>query len=266
MPKTFKKKTLLKKKRALKSKRPKRSLKKMVKTMIQRSAEKKTLNYVNLNTSITGCTHASAASLVIPVSPYPAYLDSDQGSSSDERIGNRIRLTSLKIKGSITPLRYDATTNIIPKPVVVQMFVFYDKQYPNVVPDPYGAGDFFQVGSGQSGFRDDLVDLWAPINEDRYKVVLRKQFKVGYASYEGTGIQVADQAFGNNDFKFNQEFNIDLLPYVVKNVVFNDNTSQPTTRGLFCFWCAVSATGGTLTATQIPAHVQYSLDGKFTDL
>lgn len=247
-------------------KRGSSSLKKLIKSTIQRSAEKKISNYVNLGQSVITANSSGAAGLIIPLTPYTGGIDIIQGSSQDERVGNKIRTNKLTLKGTIVANQYNISSNPNPFPTVVQMFVFWDKLNPTVIPDPYAANDFFQFGSSTTDFRNDLVDTWAAVNTDRYHVVLRKQFKVGYSGYDGTASQPNAQYFQNNDFKFNQKFSIDLTKHAVKNVTFNDNSTVPTTRGLFVMWNTISATGGSLAVDVACASVQYSVDYRYTDL
>lgn len=242
------------------------TLRKLVRKELKRTAEKKTFNFADLTHDILPSNHASVASQVFPISPYGGYLDIQQGVSQSGRIGNRIQITNLTLKGSICALPYHATTNIIPLPVQIQMFVFYDKEFPTMLPNPYVANDFFQLGGASAGFRNDLVDLWCPVNTDRYTVVARKSWKVGYASNDGTGSAVGNAFFANNDFKMNVNFSLNLTKHAIKTVRYEDNNSDPTSRGLFVMFNAISSTGGQMNSSTVPAVLQFSADVTYTDV
>jgi len=257
------------------SRRPKRvakkvstgsGLKRMVKKLIQKSAEKKTVNYVRMDMAIAGSDSTTTVTNIIPVTPYTGALEIAQGTSQDERIGNRIQIQRLTIKGSVFAIGYDLAINPQPQPTVVQMFVYYDKTNPNVIPDPFGANDFFQFGGSSADFRNDVVDGWAPINKDRYVCVVRKKFKVGFATYGGTGIAVAQQSYTNNDFAFSRDFSVDLTKHCVSKVRYEDLDLNPSTRGLFCSWVCFAANGSAYPATSQPCRVSFSIDATYTDL
>lgn len=260
---SFKKRTTKKS-----SRRPakKTSIKRVVRKAIQSAAEKKVANFNDFSHSVVGSNSASAATQIVPVCPTTGGFEIQQGPSQDERIGNKIHVIRGSIKGTIHPNPYNATTNILPQPILVQMFVFWDKENTTTVPNPFSSNDFFQLGSTSQGFQNHVVDTWLPINTDRWSVVHRQTFKVGTAAYEGTGINAGAQAFTNNDFKFNCNYSVDLTKDLVKNVKYNDNNIDATTRGLYVMWVACEADGGTLPAAAIPCQVCFSADLKYTDL
>jgi len=243
------------------------AFKRAVKKVIRGVAEKKVSNVVDMHHQVLpSATAALADNAIIQVSPGVSCWEIQQGVSQDERIGNRIRIQRATLKGHLVPEPYQVTNNPTPNPVVVQMILFYDKRATTSFPAPFAANDFFQLGSTTSGFRNDLVDTWCPINTDAYVVVYRRSFKVGYSNYEGTGITAAAQAFANNDFKLCTPFSVNLTPYLVKNVRYNDNNVDPMTRGLWCIWQAIAADGSALNGARIPAQVQYTLDMTYTDM
>lgn len=231
-------------------------------------AEKKHSNVLDLGTSIFPSS-AAAATLdlnINQISPGTGSFNIAQGTSQSQRIGNRIRITNCRLKGTIVPNPYNATTNPGPQPCVVQMFIFYDKTATTSYPIPFTNNDFFQFGSTATGFSNDLVDTWAPINTDRYRVVYRRQWKVGFATNAGTGANAGQQQFANNDFKLNCHFNVNVTKWLVKNVVYRDNNIDPSTRGLWFTFVACAADGSNYGSAIIPAHYQYTQDLDYTDL
>lgn len=245
------------------------AFKRAVKQVLRGAAEKKVSNLPNLSHSIVPAVQAVGATFdgqIVQVSPGATAWSIAQGPSQDERIGNRIRIQRATLKGTMVPEPYDATENPNPQPIVVQMILFYDKTLSTGFPTPCQSDDLFQLGSTVDGFRNDLVDTWAPINTDKYVVMYRRQFKLGFANYAGTGTQAAWQSYSNNDFKLNQKFSINLTPYLVKNVRYNDNNVDPMTRGLWCAWQAIASDGTAMNGARIPARCQYSLDLTYTDV
>ena len=55
------------------------------------------------------------------------------------------------------------------------------------------------------------------------------------------------------------------MPYIIKNVKFNDNVATPTTRGLFIVFQAVKATVGNYASTQVPCMAVVTSDMEYED-
>ena len=140
----------------------------------------------------------------------------------------------------------------------VKVWFFYDKEEWNAVPTPQTAGDFLQFGNASLGLQNQLYDHSMPINNDRYKVLTTRVFKVGYASFNGaTGGVPLQGYFANNDFKLNCNFKVDLTKYAIKNVEFRDTATTPTTRGIFMMMQPVYANGSAIPSGVIPCKCVY---------
>jgi len=238
-------------------------MKEISKKEVSRNLEDKSIQYWNTALNLLPSSNTLWYTTQIPVSPYPAYLALNQSIGAGGRLGNQIKIKNISMQGNIYALPYNATSNPTPFPMHVKFWFYYDKQDPNIIPDP--RTDFFQNGSASRGMFNDLVDMWAPVNTDRYRVVMTKQFKLGYSVNTGTG-GVTAQAFGaNNDYHFNQNFSFDLTKHVIKTVKFNDNTAQPTCRGLFLLMAVVQANGTQYTSVIQPCQMQYVLQMTYED-
>lgn len=237
----------------------------VVKQVLRKMTEVKSTQAYNLGLSIRPVNAATFTSQIIQVSPCATNGAINQGVTQAARIGNRIELKKVWMRGTVVPNPYDVTVNPLPYPMQVTLFFFYDRTIgPNVIPDP--RTDFYQFGATTSAFQNDLVDQWGPINTDKYIVVARRQFKLSQASITGTGATAAGQFFANNDFKFNQNFKINLTPYMPKRVVYNDNTSDPSTRSLYMMPVVSRADGGGFGSTVVPAGMQFVIDYQYTDI
>jgi len=253
------------KKRAYKRKSyaPKRTaVKKMIKREIARNIENKTFQVFDDNFDIVPSSNAAAFdSQVIPVTPYNgAYLTIAQGLGQGQRIGNRIKVKKLTFDAIIYPKAYNASTNPTPAPCQIKFWFFYDKEEPQSIPTPQASGDFLQFGSTALPLGNRLFDHMAPVNTDRYRVLTTRTVKVGYAEYGGTGATGSLPTQGNlsnNDFKLNARIHVDLMPYIVKDVVFRDTATAPTTRGVYMMAQPVLANGAAMAATVIPAEMNF---------
>jgi len=264
----YKKKYARKGKKTYKRKSYKKAMpiKKMIRREIARNVENKTSQFYNYDVRLYVAGNVSfPTDNIFPVGVDPTSLVIPPGTGQGNRIGNTIKTKKLMFRGSICPRPQDATFNPSPQPSQLKMYIFYDKTDPNAVPNPQAANDFFQNGNSSKGFQNDLVDMWSPVNTDRYRVLATKTFKIGHASSDGTGANASNQFFANNDFKYNCNFSFNLTKHYPQMVKFNDGSTVPTTRGLFCMIQYVAASGFAYTTSFYSYQLQYMLDYQYED-
>jgi len=268
--KTFRKNSRKGSKRKTYTRKVTKPLKMAIRREIARNVENKQSQYYNYDTRLYIPGNANFPNdNIFPVGVDPGSLVISQGTGQGQRIGNEIKTKKLMFKGTIHPLPYDATFNANPRPLQVKMYIFYQKDTPTAVPNPMAGPGFFQNGSVTKGFQNDLVDMWSPVNTDAYRILTTRTFKLGFADYSGTvqnaSVRDGYQSFTNNEFRLNANFSVDLTKYYPQRVKFNDNTTVPTTRGLFCMFQYVDAGGGVLPTTAYMCNVQYMLDYQYED-
>lgn len=244
------------------NRKPRLSIKKYVQREIARNVENKTANTVVLDRPLYSTPSANyATGNTWQVSPNAVTMPISQGTGQGGRIGNVVKTKKLTFKGTLVAVGTTGT-NPNPRPVQVRLVILYEKENPNAVPNV--SSSLYQIGGTESGPRNDLVDMWAPINEDKYTVLTSKTFKIGFSQYD-PAISPANGFWGNNDFKLNQNFSFDLTKHYLKMVKYNDNNSNPTTRGLFCTAVLAWADGSAIPANTIPVGMQYVLDYTYED-
>lgn len=242
-----------------------KALKRTIRKVVQSSAEKKQAEIYNLAMPIRSSIHGSFTSQIFQVNPCAANLNILQGVGQGARVGNRIMIRNLTLKGSIVAQPYSATVNTNPFPSQIKMFLFGAKDVgPNV--QPTVLTDFFQLGNTTAGLQNDLVDMWCPVNTDIYTVYATRMFKVGYSAANGTGTSADNESFANNDFKFNANFNINLTKMVPKIVRYNDNNGNPLSRSLWCMFLPVRADGQPMSSSTTCATAQWVLSMSYTDI
>lgn len=242
-------------------------IKKIVRREIARNIENKTSQYYDGGGGLyTIPSAAFSAANIHPLGPTSAFGPIiNQGTGQGARVGNRIKTKKLVVKGTLTPFSQNASTNTNPKPVQVKMWILYDKLDPTAEPDPKIAGDFFQLGGSSKSFANDLTDLWAPVNTDRYRILTTRTFKLGYSVYTANTAAGNSNQYANNDYPLSHNFSIDCTKYYPMDVRFNDNNSVPTTRGLFMMFAYVAADGQALAADQLMVKLQYMQDYQYED-
>lgn len=225
-----------------------KGLKKIIKALIGLSQETKGGSHA-FSDSLGAVNNAAFDLDIVPVGIDAGAIQVSQGTGVGGRIGNKITTVSSVIKGQIYPTPYNGVSNTAPMPYLVQMYLFYDKTQPNLIPDP--RTDFYQVNNADQAMTGTLQDLDFPINTDKYKVFVKRVYKVGFAENAASGAQNFPQFYSNNDFKLVNRFSINIKKYMPKHVKFNDTSTDPTTRGLYLMFNVIQATGLNPSATTL---------------
>lgn len=243
-----------------------KNLKKIIQKEIAKTAESKMVQYYNYSRDLVTPVDSGTfvTNNIFPVGVDPSSITIPQGVGQGNRLGNAVTTRKLMFKGTFCPKAYDINFNALPIPVQLKMWIFYDKRTPIDVPSPMS--NFFQLGNATKGFQSDLVDMWSPVNRDIYTVLATRNFKLGCANNSGTGGLAAYQYFSNNDFSLNCNFSIDLTKHYIKTLKFNDASSVPTTRGLFCMVTYAAASGGLFPLGTTAVNLQYMLSYEFDDM
>lgn len=242
------------------------AIKKMIQRELSRQCENKSLQHYDFDQRLYTIGNASfPTDNIFPLGPDGVGLVMNQGTAQGQRIGNQVRTKKLTFKGTLCCLPYDATFNPQPQPLMVKLWILYDKTTPTVQPAVQANNDFFQNGNAAKGFHGDLTDQWSPVNTDRYRVLTTRSFKLGFANAQNLGTVTSYQGFANNDYKLNCSFSINLTKYYPKRVKFNDGLTAPTTRGLWAMFTYAPANGGVLPATLYCAGLQWMQDYQYED-
>jgi len=248
-------------------------VKTLIKSQLSRQIENKYRDVLNMGRVLVSPTNTSYFddNNVITVSPASVdgvvpSLSILQGTTGSSRIGDRIKIRNLYFRGTLTPLGYQSTTNPTCKPLQVKMFLFYNKQTPTSKPMVQASSDFFRFNNTTQIINDDLASMWAPVNDDKYRVVYTRMFKLGLANtlLNSSGT-LGPVNYVNNDFKYNCNFKVDVAKYLPKVVRYNDNNSDPTSRGLYAMFVPVAADGTGLGASAQIASITYSLECIYED-
>lgn len=239
-----------------------------VRREIRRAQETKTRTWANLSAplAVSSNTLAFDTANVWPIGCQAGAAEILQGVGQGQRVGNRIELVKCQIKGTLVANQYDAQANPNPCPVQIRMVLFYKKETPTVIPTPAQSADILDLNNTAQGFHNDLVDLWAPFNSDKYRILKTWMFKLGFADSR----RYADGTQGtlnlaNNDFKYNCNFNVDYTKYMIKKQVYADNSVNATSRQLYLMWIPVAANGAAFSPAIVPAGVQWQGIVKYKD-
>lgn len=215
----------------------KAAVKAIVKKEIARNVENKSVQ-LSYSRDLSPATSTDFSTQAFPLTPELASnvgLQIQQGVGQGERVGNQIKIKKLYLNFFLTPKPFDAITNPQPRPAYVILWIYYDRTNPTAL-TPLIASNVLQNGNTSIGLTNSPQDFLYPPNDEKYRVVLRKVFKVGYSINNGTGALSQYQSFTNNDFKMAIKGGIDCTKWIIKNVKFNDSSDIPSTRNLmYCF-------------------------------
>lgn len=241
------------------------TVKNLVKSEIRKIEEVKSVQYLKQNQLCVSANNtANWTSTFFPISLSDATgVSVNQGAGAAGRIGNRIRTRKVMFRGIFVPLPYQASFNLTPQPYEVTMWIVTDKTNPTLVPD---GTNLLQLGNTSIGPQGIMLDSISPVNTDKYQLHARHVFKLGTAVSDGTGNQAGYQSFANNDFSYNCKFDLDVTRFMPTNVLFNDATTLPTTKGVFVLISVGAAVGTALSATAQPVGLTYTIDYQYTDV
>jgi len=276
------KKPAMAKKRGYKkryTKLPANSLAKRVKAILYKESETKSIQFFQDNVPVsdylTGPYLGSGNSMFMsPLTPDAFITPIGLGNASSQRIGNKIRLSRVLLRGMITPRAYqtidteESPSNNAPQPFLFKMWIGYQKDTAfNEIDATLPA--FFQEGATSAPPSGTLMDTFRKINTDKYVIVATRMFKVGPVSIitsQDTPVVGNNQNYANNDFKFNQRFSFDVTKYCPKVIKYNDTNTQPNCRGLYWFVEAINPTGDTFVTGRFPATLSYEIDIQYKDI
>ncbi len=181
----------------------------------------------------------------------PALALGDGGSGN--RIGSDINLTAAELKFTV---RADWDTAGALKPQLVTCMI---GRLQGSTDDPTD-NDYVKLlqGSGATqGLRSmNYNDNQLPINDDEWKIVWRKTYKVGESN-------AAASTLTNNDFNMAYQESVNLMPFFKKKIKYNGANTVPSNEQLYVFWFAQTY-DGTAISTFAPSFAA-CVTHRFTD-
>jgi len=257
-----------KNKRAKKGKAVKVSnvVKDYVNRALDRAIEDKIFVWRDVDVPILPSNSVNFNNTVVPVTPYALFSSIEQGVGAGQRVGNKIKIKRLFVD---VLLYYAAQgpNNTVPAPLDIIFWFYTNRQAPTIVVPPDAT--FLQLGNGSDALTGTLEDVVAPVNNDNWRLIKKKVFKLGFASYQGTTtnqpVTDAGQFFANNDYHLNHIHRFELTNDIVKHLMFEDNQTTPNNRCINMLAQATSSNGGLMGASTVPAFYTYSITTVYED-
>lgn len=248
-----------------------RNIARVVKRILSRQAEKKSICYSS--TISPGTLQSTTGSLVgnmIVINPCQSTYSYtlSKGTADNERIGNNINIKNMYHSFAIYPTGYNVTTNTQPRPVIVRLYYFKSKWSPVAdvaTGNLCGANaNFFDNSSSDTGFSGALLDMTRKIQSENYTYLCHRTYKIGNAQPVYGGASVEYYPGSNNDFKMSALGKVNLARFCKSKYRFND-ANQVTTPWIFCVAQVVCADGSVLSGTQSLISMQSQIMVEYTD-
>lgn len=185
-----------------------------------------------------------------------------QGVGQANRIGNKIRLKKLVLRGQIS-VNAENLTAAASDACNVKMWIVSFKERPNDSNLPYAeavtSSTFFQNGNSSLGMQGEPIDHFLAVNDDQVRLYKTRMYKIGTSLAPGSA--------GNNDYMLTRSFRIDLLPYMNKRLVYQDTSSQPRNKKLFVVFEPVKAVPGQALQGDTPlCSLTYAYEYEWEDM
>lgn len=178
------------------------------------------------------------------------YANIALGNQQGQRIGNKIRTRKVILKYVLRPMPFDGTNNRFPQQYDVMIMIGKLKENKIIPPTSTALTLIWQDGNTSHTWWNDLRDMVATPNRDKFTVYKMIKHKIGWAAVQGQTFDtfVPDKQYhANNDYKLNVIRELDVTQYAPKMMLFNDATTIPTNDGLHMWAFAVPADGSQAT-------------------
>lgn len=174
-----------------------------------------------------------------------------QGTADGQRIGDKIRVKSLSLKGYVNLDSSRANNEgYLKNPMYVKMFVGR-RVNTTSNPNTYGTtgfADFLQAGPTAQAPQNLPSDMYRYVNKEVYKIFATRIFKIGMSAPSNNP---ADSNQWNNDFKFSKNFSISLNKHI-DVVKYSDGGIEQQNVAFYCWFLVCWANGAQMDALQQP--------------
>lgn len=197
---------------------------------------------------VTTSTDSEAIALMPGIAP---------GGTVDDRIGNRVKLKSLRVRGIVH-------SNTSDYPNLVKVIIFSRKRIRDMNTGLGTAtfGRFLQLGGSATNYDDTIDTFMLPFNKDVITVHDVRTFKIANHSTTSGG--------SNNDYSTDRMFNMDALKGTKHNfnLVYDDaqNTNLPQNFERWIVAVAVRPGGQTHTAGVNDCNYSFAVDAVWEDM
>lgn len=235
-----------------------KAIKAYVKKEISRDLEDKFIISRYVNSSI----NCSVGVTPTAISLLPSLAN---GSSRHTRVGNVVKLKNGFVNGRVNLLPYNASSNAIPAPIAVKIWLLSSVQYNEIgaFSGTSAATAFFKSDTSPAGLSGNVLDLTQSIEDENFRVYGSKTIILGVASPTTNFPSTNVDAYTTNEYSAPFYFNWSKH---FKTLKYNDTASSsiPTNRNLWLVFQAVTLNGATPSLTT-PAEFHCTIENHYED-
>jgi len=241
------------------------SVKKYVNNIIARNVETKTAipasaNNVEIQPYGVANPHGST---VIDFSP--VWNSIAQGTQNGMRVGDQIKVQSLKFRGFVNFDSSNANNeNYLKNPLYLKMIILRrkDSQTNPCFYGTTGINDLMMNGATPTNPQSTPSDMWRYLNKDTYRIYKTKMFKIGSSVTSNTP---SESNLYNNDFKLSQKFSIDLSKHI-DVLKYQPGQVTVNNQAMFCIFLVCFANGYPISLLVKPCvEIHYDIEMKYED-
>lgn len=225
-----------------------------VRKVVEKEAEHKKYSYLFGG---VGCSGVSTTYHQFDTTTAFAYIA--QGTACNQRVGDQIRIVSVKLRGAFTPMPYNAVTNIQPLPLDVRCIFSSNKNLRGGAPAL--ATMTFAAGA-PTAFANNLSDVWVMLDKETQSVKKDTKFKLGTSAQPVGGATYPP----NNDYKYNKFVNWDLTKMYPKNLTYQSGAVIINAPAVFLTVVPQPADNSGNPAASVPLQFQGVLDVVWVDV
>nr|WPR18609.1 MAG: capsid protein [Chemarfal virus 88] len=242
-----------------------KAVKVYLKKALKKSAELKTATpYVVNNSAIRAYGISPNGPSQLTTFALSDVLTIPQGTGDGQRIGDRIRVKSMNVKGYINlDSQYAGDAAYLKNPMYVKLFVgrrLDTLANPNTISG--GFSKLLAAGPTSQSPTNLPADMYRYINKELYQILHTRKFKIGTSAPSNNP---SDSAQYNNDFSWARNFSINLSKNI-ETVKFSDGGSSPSNVGLYMWFMVVFANGAAITTlTNTPLECHFDVNCTYYD-
>lgn len=233
------------------------TVRRYVKQAIYRNIENKERITYAANVQLNTASYATQSLGLLPAL--------DQGTGAGNRVGNSVKIVSGKLDIIFNLLPYDATYNPLSTPILVKCWLVKNLVRREAT-SALNNTDYQQIFRGNNTslpFQNNTLDMCLPINDDLFRVITSRTFKLGAASATAAG-QVGTGGYYDNS-PMSKHLTFYWGKHMKKQLKFDDNDANyyPQNDNLFLVFQAVNADGTTSGIKAVEYH--YTNHVKYQD-
>lgn len=234
-----------------------KSIVKIVKSVLSRQAENKIWSDYGVNQSII-CSQGgtpTSKNLIPTLSP---------GATVTTRVGNEVRVKTGYIRGHVNILPYSQSSNTKPLPIYVKMWIVSAKQLNTTnLASTSISTTFFEAGGASTGFQGNMLDIDFSPNKDSWVIHYTKTVKLGCGYVSSLNSPVLSASYFDNSpmsvpfyFAFGKK---------IGSLKYDESNTGPTNKNMFIVFQAVPADGD-VANFQLPAEFHYTTRVEYEDM